>query len=160
MWRGRPRPRCLSEGRSSRQWRARVPAPPGTVRTLTGAKSIMLHVPTCEPWAAMLASNNVASLGFTRSRAWLAREVFGTAAPRAGGAETGRRTGAKEFKSRRAKRLGWRLRERLSLRAPHCLLVSWLFRFCTRRSRGATSAPHSAVYARPSVAPEIGSSDE
>jgi hypothetical protein len=37
---------------------------------------------------------------------------------KAGEAETGRITGAKEFKSRRAKRLGWRLRETLSLQMP------------------------------------------
>jgi hypothetical protein len=43
---------------------------------------------------------------------------FGQLLRKAGGAETGRITGAKEFKSRRAKRLGWRLREPLSLRMP------------------------------------------
>jgi len=37
---------------------------------------------------------------------------------KAGEAETGRITGAKEFKSRRAKRLGWRLRETPSLQMP------------------------------------------
>ena len=53
------------------------------------------------------------------------------------GRKTGRRTGAKEFKSEMAKRLGWRLREALSRQAPCCLFclpieVPGLFRFYTR----------------------------
>jgi hypothetical protein len=51
---------------------------------------------------------------------------------KAGEAETGRITGAKEFKSRRAKRLGWRLREPLSLQMPiRVFRVSRIFDFAS-----------------------------
>src|ERR1700685_2487545 len=88
-------------------------------RTHVGAKSILFYVLSCEPRAAMVASKSTSlPLASLNRERWLAREVFRGACLRAGEAETGRRTGAKEFKSRRAKRLGWRLRERLSLAAP------------------------------------------
>src|ERR1700756_1282436 len=68
------------------------------------------------------------------------------------GRKTGRGTGAKEFKSRRAKRLGWRLRERLSLRAPRCLLGSFQFsrlsRFYTTYVPRRESAPHIPQFER------------
>src|SRR5215469_14563084 len=74
----------------------------------------------------MLASNTISlprcHSSASESRAGKLRQ----AAPRAGGAETGRDTGAKEFKSELAKRLGWRLREPTSLRAPCRLLGSSL----------------------------------
>src|SRR5580700_1847610 len=109
----KPKTRPRAAGKSARSTFSRK-------GTEFGAKSLLFHVLSCESWAAMVASiPNVASLGLTQSRAMARRGSFRRAASRAGEAETGRRTGAKEFKSRRAKRLGWRLRERLSLQAPH-----------------------------------------
>jgi hypothetical protein len=63
----------------------------------------------------------ITPLSLPHSSASEARGKFGQLLRKAGGAETGRITGAKEFKSRRAKRLGWRLREPLSLQMPICV---------------------------------------
>ena len=75
---------------------------------------------SCEAGAVVLASNLTPLPLASLNRGRDPQGSLGTV-PWAGGTETAEGTGAKENKFRLAKRLARRLRERLSLQAPHRL---------------------------------------